>query len=97
MNLHELQQRITATYGNKDEARGIAGTFMYFAEEVGELAEALREPEHHDLDGEFADCLAWLCSLAGLANVDLAAAINAKYGAGCNRCGNDPCTCASKP
>ena len=42
---------------------------MYFMEEVGELAEALREPEQHDLDGEFADCLAWLTSLAHLAGV----------------------------
>jgi NTP pyrophosphatase (non-canonical NTP hydrolase) len=70
---------------------------MYLMEEVGELAEALREPEKHDVDGEFADCLAWLTSLANTAGVDLAAVTEAKYGAGCQRCRKAPCACASKP
>jgi NTP pyrophosphatase (non-canonical NTP hydrolase) len=97
MDLRTFQQRIARTYGAKDAARGIPGTFMYFTEEVGELAEALREPERQDLPGEFADCLAWLTSLAHLAGVDLAAAAEAKYGAGCTTCGRDPCGCDSKP
>lgn len=97
MDLRVFQQRLAATYGEKDARRGIPGTFMYLMEEVGELAEALREPEAHDLEGEFADCLAWLTSLAELAGVDLAAVTAAKYGAGCTRCGADPCTCATKP
>ena len=73
-DLAAFQQHIATTYGAKDTQRGTAGTFMYFMEEVGELAEALREPHKHDLKGEFADCLAWLVSLAHLAEVDLAAA-----------------------
>lgn len=97
MDLAAFQHHIAATYGAKDGERGIAGTFMYFSEEVGELAEALREPEDHDLPGEFADCLAWLTSLAHLAGVDLGAATTAKYGAGCSGCGESPCVCASKP
>ncbi len=97
MDLRAFQARIAATYGAKDAARGRDGTFMYYIEEVGELAEALREPATHDLPGEFADNLAWLCSLAHLAGVDLAAAAAAKYGAGCTRCGQDPCGCATKP
>ena len=96
-DLRSFQDRIAHTYGDKDAARGIAGTLMYFTEEVGELAEALREPERHDLPGEFADCLAWLTSLAHLAGVDLAAAAADKYGAGCTGCGQDPCACTSKP
>jgi NTP pyrophosphatase (non-canonical NTP hydrolase) len=70
---------------------------MYFVEEVGELAEALREPQKHDLNGEFADCLAWLASLAHLSGVDLAAAAQAKYGQVCATCGKSPCVCESKP
>ena len=98
MDLRRFQADIAATYGAKDAARGTAGTFMYFMEEVGELAEALREPAKHDLDGEFADCLAWLTSLAHLSGVDLAAAAQAKYGAGtCTSCGKRPCACATKP
>lgn len=97
MNLHDLQAQLQATYGHKDKARGSAGTFMYLMEEVGELAEALREPEKHDLEGEFADCVAWLTSLATVAGVDLGAAVERKYATGCSRCGKVPCICDSKP
>lgn len=95
--LRAFQQHIADTYGDKDSKRGIAGTFMYFTEEVGELAEALREPDKHDLAGEFADCLAWLTSLAHLADIDLASATQTKYPNRCGRCDNSPCTCDSKP
>lgn len=97
LDLRRFQADIAATFGAKDAARGTAGTFMYFVEEVGELAEALREPADHDLPGEFADCLAWLTSLAHLAGVDLAAAAAAKYGSACATCHRSPCVCDSKP
>lgn len=97
MDLRDFQRQIAATYGSKDAQRGIAGTFMYFMEEVGELAEALREPAKHDLEGEFADCLAWLVSLAHQAEVDLAAVAQRKYPGGCSLCGATPCRCDSKP
>ena len=43
--------------------------------------------------------LAWLATLANIAGVDLEAAIQAKYGAGCPGCGRTPCACdrAEKP
>ncbi len=97
MDLHKFQQHIADTYGNKDSARGVEGTFMYLMEEIGELAEALREPEAHDLEGEFADCLAWLTSLAHLADINLAAVTEKKYHQVCQRCQHSPCTCTSKP
>jgi NTP pyrophosphatase (non-canonical NTP hydrolase) len=96
-DLRAFQRHIGETYGAKDAQRGTAGTFMYLMEEVGELAEALREPGRHDLHGEFADCLAWLVSLAHLSGVDLAAATAAKYPGLCLRCGRTPCGCDSKP
>lgn len=97
MDIREFQAQIARAYGQKDGERGIAGTFMYFMEEVGELAEALREPEKHDLEGEFADCLAWLTSLAHLAGVDLEAAAQKKYPGVCPVCRNSTCSCDSKP
>jgi NTP pyrophosphatase (non-canonical NTP hydrolase) len=97
MDIAAFQRCIAQTYGAKDGARGIPGTFMYLTEEMGELAEALREPDRHDLAGEFADCFAWLASLAHLAGVDLAAAAVAKYGTGCPGCGRIPCACTGKP
>lgn len=94
MTLPELQRLIRETYGAKDESRGTDGTFMWFMQEVGELATALRSGSPQEQALEFADVLAWLATLANIANVDLDRAIAAKYGAGCPGCGNSPCTCA---
>ncbi len=93
MTLAELQHLIATTFGAKDQQRGAEGTFMWFMEEVGELAAALRAPDHAELSAEFADVLAWLVTLANIAGVDLTAAVQAKYGAGCPGCGHTPCTC----
>ena len=86
-------------YFEKDQARGIDGTFMWLMEEVGELASALREGTHEELAAEFADVLAWLTTIANVANVDLAAAVRSKYGSGCPGCGQLVCSCddAGKP
>ncbi len=94
MTIAELQALIRATYGEKDGRRGIDGTFMWFMEEVGELAAALRggSAKPH-LAAEFADVLAWLATLANAAGVDLTAAVQAKYGAGCPGCHAAPCIC----
>ena len=100
MTLAELQRLIRDTFGAKDASRGASGTFMWFVEEVGELAEALRgnrSKEH--TAAEFADVLAWLATLANIAGVDLEAAAQKKYGKGCPGCGQVPCVCdqAEKP
>ena len=97
MTLADLQQLIRTTYGAKDRDRGIDGTFMWFTEEVGELAAALRggaPPEQ--TAAEFADVLAWLATLANVAGCDLTAAVEAKYGHGCPGCGRSPCLCGEK-
>ena len=94
MTLPELQKLILDTYGAKDAGRGVDGTFMWFMQEVGELATALRSGSHEEKTHEFADALAWLATLANIAGVDLAAAIKAKYGDGCPGCGQSPCRCA---
>jgi NTP pyrophosphatase (non-canonical NTP hydrolase) len=100
MTLPELQKLILDTFGAKDGRRGIAGTFMWFMEEVGELAEALRgERSKEHIAKEFADVLAWLATLANIAGVDLEEAVRAKYGSGCPECHRLPCICgeAQKP
>jgi len=51
-------------YYTKDVARGLDGTFMWFMEEVGELASSLRHGTHEERLGEFADVLAWLATMA---------------------------------
>lgn len=94
--LGELQQLIRTLYGAKDSRRGVEGTFMWFMEEVGELAADLRGgAAREQLETEFADVLAWLVTLANIAGVDLDAAITAKYGGGCPGCGQPVCVCAA--
>ncbi|HYE03122.1 MAG TPA: MazG nucleotide pyrophosphohydrolase domain-containing protein [Phycisphaerales bacterium] len=87
MTLERFQQLIRARYFATDSARGTPGTFMWFTEEVGELASALMEnapgqtpsPEQRrNLEEEFADVLAWLATLANINGVDLTRAVS-KY------------------
>ena len=42
ISLSGLQDLIRHMYFEKDRARGIEGTWMWFVEEVGELSSALR-------------------------------------------------------
>ena len=99
LTLAQLQKLIRELYGAKDSRRGLEGTFMWFMEEVGELAGALRGGSREEQSLEFADVLAWLATLANIAGVDLEAAVRAKYGSGCPGCGRSPCACnqAEKP
>ena len=91
--IRDLQRRIAELYGAKDEARGDSATFLWLAEEFGELATALRSGTHEELALEMADVLAWLATLANIRGVDLEAAIWAKYGQGCPGCHATPCQC----
>lgn len=99
ISLEDFQALIRRMYLEKDIARGVDGTFMWLMEEVGELAAALREGTPEDQAAEFADVLAWLTTIANVVNVDLAAAVRRKYGAGCPGCGQFVCACdeAGKP
>ncbi len=89
----EFQGLIRGMYHSKDLARGVDGTFMWLIEEVGELAAALRDGTPEEQAAEFADVLAWLVTIANVAEVDLTAAIQKKYGSGCPGCGQFVCTC----
>jgi NTP pyrophosphatase (non-canonical NTP hydrolase) len=93
MSIGEFQKRIEAIYYARDSKRGLAGTHMWFCEEVGELTRALRRDQRAELEGEFADVLAWLVSLASIAGVDVEAAARRKYAQGCPRCRSTPCGC----
>lgn len=93
MQISELQAQIERTYGERDRARGKFGTFLWLSEEFGELAEAIRKGEKAEIELEFADCLAWLVSMANLEDVDLEKALQTKYKGGCSRCDSIPCDC----
>lgn len=93
VSLRDFQQLIRNMYHEKDVARGIEGTFMWLMEEVGELAGALRDGTIEDKNEEFADVLAWLSTIANVAEIDLSQAVHKKYGSGCPGCGLFVCTC----
>ena len=78
MDIGEFQRLIAQRYGVRDRQRGIPATFMWFIEEVGELSTALASGEKGNIEEEFADVLAWLCTLANISDVDLEKAC-AKY------------------
>lgn len=96
MHIREFQQLIDRMYSDKDRARGPAKTFLWFAEEVGELASAIakRDSKSH-MAQEFADVLAWLVTLANVEGIDLEDAIK-KFTSGCPGCGEMTCRCDSK-
>jgi len=93
INLRDFQQLIRTMYFEKDQARGIEGTFMWLMEEVGELSSALRDGSQDERLGEFADVLAWLATIANVAEIDLTEAVQRKYGQGCPGCDRLVCVC----
>jgi NTP pyrophosphatase (non-canonical NTP hydrolase) len=92
VDIRELQNLIERTYGERDRARGVPSTVAWLAEEIGELAQAVRKGSPDEQMHEFSDVLAWLASLANQMNIDLATAIE-RYATGCPRCGAVPCEC----
>lgn len=93
VSLRDLQSLMRQMYFEKDRARGVDGTFMWLMEEIGELAAALRGADAENRAEEFADVLAWLATIANVAEVDLSAAVRRKYGSGCPGCGQFACIC----
>ena len=89
----EFQKLIEDIYFEKDRARGVDGTLLWFVEEVGELVRAVRRGERANLEEEFADVYAWLCTLASLHELDLDGLGLQKYREGCPRCKATPCAC----
>lgn len=87
LTIQGIQALIHRRYFATDSARGTPATFMWFIEEVGELSTALAnnapgksptQAERDNLAEEFADVLAWLCTLANINGVDLERALE-KY------------------
>lgn len=92
MQLDEFQQLMADTYGERDRARGIDATIAWLAEELGELARAVRKGTRAEQLHEAGDVLAWLASLIDQLGLSLDEAA-ARYASGCPRCGAIPCAC----
>ena len=81
MHIRQFQEFIAEKYEARDRQRGTPATFMWFVEEVGELATSLAGDDKANKQEEFADVLAWLCTLANINDVDLEEACS-KYTSG---------------
>jgi len=92
MQISAFQDLMARTYGERDRARGPAATVAWLAEELGELAQAVRKGDDGARLHELGDVLAWLASLAGQLGLSLEDAA-ARYADGCPRCGSIPCRC----
>ena len=93
MELGDLQQRMAATYGERDVARGIPATVAWLTEELGELAQAVRKGTPEQQLHELADVLAWLTTIAVQLGLSLDDAAQ-RYAGGCPPCGSIPCSCS---
>ena len=71
MTIKEFQRLISERYEKRDRQRGTPATFLWFIEEVGELATALAGDDKANKQEEFADVFAWLTTLANINDVDL--------------------------
>ena len=96
MDLASLQARMEALYGNRDRARGVEATVAWLAEELGELARAVRKGTTGEQLHELGDVLAWLASLANQLGLSLDDAA-ARYAGGCPWCTLAPCACPAGP
>jgi NTP pyrophosphatase (non-canonical NTP hydrolase) len=94
VDIADLQRTIRETYGAQDRERGLARTYAWFVEEVGELSRAIFREDHDARVHEFSDALAWLVTLADLSGVDLAEAAE-RYRDGCPKCHERPCRCGT--
>lgn len=92
MDIAHLQDVIERTFGERDRTRGVPASVAWLAEEVGELAQAVRKGTPDQQRVEFADVMAWVASLANQMGIDLGQALE-RYANGCPRCRDLPCAC----
>ncbi|MFM8847070.1 MAG: MazG nucleotide pyrophosphohydrolase domain-containing protein [Actinomycetota bacterium] len=92
MDIAEFQDVIQRTFGEKDRERGVPSTVAWLAEEIGELAQAVRKGTREQQLHEFGDVIAWVASLANQMGISLEDAA-ARYASGCPVCSSLPCGC----
>ena len=94
MKIQEFQLLMKDIYFERDQKRGKDKTFIWLVEEIGELSKTFNKDfTKKEVESEFADIFAWLCSVANLLDIDLEKAVSTKYNNTCPRCKKNPCNC----
>jgi NTP pyrophosphatase (non-canonical NTP hydrolase) len=76
MRIRDFQTKMRDVYGDVDRVRGVPATIAWIAEEVGELAQAVRKGTTAQQEHELGDVFAWLVSLANQLDIDLEEAVS---------------------
>jgi len=76
-----------------EKGEGVDAVLARLIEEVKELELALKKEPVKQIANEIADVIAWAFSIANLYEIDVAEALNDKYGSGCSKCDTIPCSC----
>ena len=79
MEIREFQRLMKVIIGKNDDARGTEKTYLWFFEETGESAEALRQQDKGQIAHEMADVFAWMVSIANMLDIDVEDACLSKY------------------
>lgn len=74
-----LQRDLATRFAERDRKSGASFLMMVLMEEVGELAEAVRRGEAEDARAEVVDVAFMAYALANVLDVDLDAAMRAKF------------------
>ena len=85
LTLKDFQKLISDRYEQTDRARGTPKTFLWFIEEVGELATALNGTDRANMREEFADVLSYLLDLANYFQINLEKVVREKEQVNQNR------------
>lgn len=93
MSINKFQKLMHQIYFSRDFERGKDKTIDWLKDEVEELEAALNKGDINAAEKEFADVLAWLASLANIANINLEKAAFSKYNNKCPKCNHNPCDC----
>jgi NTP pyrophosphatase (non-canonical NTP hydrolase) len=94
VEINEFQARMDAIFGEKDRQRGLPAAVAHLAEEVGELARAVRKGTSAEQLHELGDVFAWTASIAHQLGLSLEEAAG-RYDGGCPRCSSTPCACSA--
>ena len=92
VELTAFQSLMHEQYRERDAARGVDATVAWLAEELGELAKAVRKGTRAEQVHELGDVLAWTASLANQLGLSLEEAV-ARFADGCPGCAATPCRC----
>lgn len=80
LTVKAFQDLIYKAYFERDQRRGLFGTWLWLQEEIGELAKAIRKNNRKNIEEEIADVIAWTISIANLLEIDVESALIKKYG-----------------